>query len=79
MEFVADFETTSVRVYGKDNKLDRQLSRAFVCAWAIIPVEAEPDPATIRRGRTVTGFLAYVEELYFEITKEKRKKLENVA
>ena len=74
MEFVADFETTSVRVYGKDNKLDRQLSRAFVCAWAIIPVEAEPDPATIRRGRTVTSFLSYVEELYFEITKEKRKK-----
>lgn len=85
MEFVADFETTSVRVYkevkkrvnGKEKiekKLDREKSRAFVCAWAIIPVELEPVPEHITRGRNIQGFLSYCEALYFEAAKNGGKK-----
>ena len=75
MEYVADFETTSVRVYKEVNervngkkvkvkKLDQEQSRAFVCAWALIPVEKDPDPEHITRGRSVTSFLAYCEAIY---------------
>lgn len=89
MEFVADFETTSVRVYEtvkrtkrdadghlvhvQEKRLDQVNSKAFVCAWAIIPVEADPDPAHIQRGRTIQSFLAYCENLYLENKKTKRK------
>ena len=70
MEFVADFETTSVRVYDpKTNKLDKLKSKAFVCAWAIIPVEINPDPEHIQKGRTIQSFLSYVNNLYREIGK----------
>lgn len=75
MEFIADFETTSVRVYkdvsviknGKRTnvkKLDTEKSRAFVCVWALIPEEINPDPTHIVRGRTITSFLAYCDNLY---------------
>ena len=81
MEYVADFETTSVRVYKevtekvngekkKVKKLDQEKSSAFVCAWAIIPVEKDPAPEYITRGRTVTSFLAYCEAIYNEEKKE---------
>ena len=80
MEYVADFETTSVRVYKtvrqnkKDvKKLDREKSRAFVCAWAIIPVQLEPQPETIQRGRSIESFLSYCENLYFEMQKHGKK------
>ena len=81
MEFIADFETTSVRVYEeikktvntpegrktiKEKRLDRKRSKAFVCAWAIIPEELEPDASHIVRGRTIEGFMTYVEQLYFD-------------
>lgn len=80
MEFVADFETTSVRVYRKDKKLDREKSRAFVCAWAIIPVQLVPDPSEIVRGRTIESFLSYCENLFFEVRKTavKRKPKINI-
>lgn len=86
MEFIADFETTSVRVYRDEKqkgkiikKLDRERSRAFVCAWAIIPEMLEPDPVEIRRGRTIKSFLSFVENLYFEIKAKSGKKKPNLA
>lgn len=89
MEFVADFETTSVRFYNEINvrengqlkkiqKLDRVRSRAFVCAWAIIPVQDEPDAASISRGRTIESFLAYCENLYNEVKKTTKQKAPKV-
>lgn len=85
MEFVADFETTSVCVYQtvrqrvngemKDvKKLDREKSRAFVCAWALIPVELSPDPAHIVRGRTIRSFLAACEDLNRAVNAGKKRK-----
>ena len=38
VEYVADFETTAVRIYDiKTRMLRRDLSETWVCAWAIIP------------------------------------------
>ena len=85
MEFIADFETTSVRIYkdipvvknGKRTtvkKLDTEKSRAFVCAWALIPEEITPNPEHIVRGRTITSFLAYCDRLYQENRKPGKKK-----
>lgn len=76
MEFIADFETTSVRVYDqKTKRLDRTLSRAFVCAWAIIPEELNPDPSHITRGRTIESFLTFCENLYLENNKGRKRKV----
>lgn len=73
IEYVADFETTSVRVYDiKTRKLRRDLSEAWVCAWALIPVMADPDPAEIIRGRSIDTFMAAVEHLIAELTKKTR-------
>lgn len=77
IEYVADFETTAVRVYDiKTRKLDRQLSETWVCAWALIPVEPDPDPAHIVRGRSIASFMAAVAEVYRSIPARKsRRKL----
>lgn len=65
LEYVADFETTARRVYDiKTRKLRRDLSETWVCAWALIPVEEDPRPEDIIRGRTVDSFMAAVAEIY---------------
>lgn len=79
IEYVADFETTSVRVYDDRGKLDPVRSEAWVCAWAIIPVEAEPDPVHIIRGRDIESFMECVAYIYLALPqtgkKQKRPKL----
>lgn len=83
MEYVADFETTSVRVYQDVRqrvngtvqtvkKLDREKSKAFVCAWACVPVTVDPAPELIQRGRTVQTFLTYCENLYISVNENNR-------
>lgn len=80
LEYVADFETTAVRVYNiKTRKLDRQYSEAWVCAWALIPVELEPDPAHIIHGRSIDTFMAAVAELVRDQVKGKTKKRRSVT
>lgn len=75
VEFVADFETTSIRVYNiKDKKLNRQLSEAWVCAWALIPVEIDPDPLHIIHGRTIASFMAALEETVRQLSPREQKR-----
>ena len=74
MEYVADFETTSVRVYKDDGRLDPQKSEAWVCAWALIPVEREPDATHIIRGRSIDSFMATVHQIYFRLPVKGKKK-----
>ena len=65
IEYVADFETTAVRIYDiKTRMLRRDLSETWVCAWAIIPVEADPDPSHIIRGRDIGSFMDTVASIY---------------
>lgn len=79
-EFVADFETTAQRVYDiKTRKLRRDLSETWVCAWAIIPVESEPVPDHIIRGRSIDSFMDAVAFIYSGLPvygkKERKEKL----
>lgn len=62
IEYVADFETTSIRKYktvkfrGKDITLfDKENSEAFVCAWAMTSVK--DDGRGVLTGRTIEDFL----------------------
>ena len=79
IEYVADFETTSVRVYRDDGRLDQEKSEAWVCAWALMPVEDDPDPKHIIRGRSIESFMNAVSLIYFglpvEGKKQRRQKL----
>lgn len=79
IEYVADFETTSVRVYDNKGKLDPVRSEAWVCAWAIIPVELDPDPSHIIHGRDIGSFMDAVAAIYLDLPmtgkKQKRQKL----
>lgn len=75
IEYVADFETTAVRIYDiKTRMLRRDLSETWVCAWAIIPVEAEPDPSHILRGRDIGSFMDTVASIYKNLPKTGRKR-----
>lgn len=75
IEYVADFETTSVRAYDiKTHVLSRKHSSAFVCAWALIPVEIEPDRSHIIHGRTIDSFMDTVARLYFALPETGKKK-----
>ena len=77
VEYVADFETTASRVYDiKTHKLSREFSETWVCAWALIPVEEDPQPDHIIHGRSIDSFMAAVADLYNAIPfhgKSKRK------
>ena len=71
MEFVADFETSSKRVYRQEknkgimrNKLDPLKSKAFVCAWC-----CGSDVDDLEIGRSVESFFGYCEVL---LKKEKK-------
>ena len=75
VEYVADFETTARRVYDiKTRKLRRDLSETWVCAWALIPVEADPRPEDIIRGRTVDEFMDTVAGIWRALPVKGRKK-----
>lgn len=76
-EYVADFETTSVRVYKevKDKyftfrKLDGKKSKAFVCAWGMAGIEATKYEE-VETGRSIESFLAYVEKIAQENGKDR--------
>lgn len=75
IEYVADFETTSQRIYDiKTRKLRRDLSSAWVCAWAMMPVMAEPDPIEIVRGRSIDSFMEYCAEVVRELPAKQRQR-----
>lgn len=75
IECVADFETTAVRIYDiKTRMLRRDLSETWVCAWAVIPVEADPDPSHILRGRDIGSFMDTVASIYKNLPKTGRKR-----
>lgn len=75
LEYVADFETTARRVYDiKTRKLRRDLSETWVCAWAMIPVEADPDPDHIVRGTSIDSFMDHVRQEYIRIQEAQRQK-----
>lgn len=75
IEYVADFETTSIRVYNiKDRTLNRQLSETWVCAWALIPVEADPDVSHILRGRTISSFMSALQDTVRNLPPRQQKR-----
>lgn len=74
VEYVADFETTARRIYDiKTHKLRRDLSETWVCAWALIPVEDDPRPEDIVRGRTIDSFMDAVANVWRQIPSQGKK------
>lgn len=63
-EFVADFETTQIKVYKEERtiydcnlrQIDRAKSRAFVCAWGLADIAATT-PEEVDTGRTIESFI----------------------
>ena len=79
VEYVADFETTSVRRYknikikGHDFRVfDQENSEAFVCAWGLAPIEAVSSDE-VWTGRSIEQFLDVVEAIAKKL--KKRDKL----
>lgn len=75
IEYVADFETTSIERYTTitiKNKpitvFDPKNSETFVCAWAIAERDAISSDAVVT-GRTIEQFMKYVEGLASHIKK----------
>lgn len=80
LEYVADFETTARRVYEiKTRQLSRKYSETWVCAWALIPVEAEPDPSHILHGQDIGSFMDTVAGIYLNQGKEKGKRRQKMS
>lgn len=74
IEFVADFETTAQRIYDiKTRKLRRDLSETWVCAWAYMPVELNPDESHIIKGRTLDDFMTALRAEYLKLSQSKKE------
>ena len=80
LEYVADFETTACRVYDiETHLLSRKYSETWVCAWALIPVDADPTPDMILHGQDIDSFMAAVAAVARTQTRSKSKRKERLT